>query len=103
MRHNGNSLSESPSSLTEPRRMRPSDAKTVAELLIAQQPISPNLANHLPALLAKLLSEETLTGACAEDIAIDGHTRKIAAVGLSGFLSDECVEAHLARRRRSLP
>jgi hypothetical protein len=81
------------------RRMRPRDAAMAGAMMIADLRMSSALANALPSLLHNLLTTGRLTGFCLEGARAGEPKAKgfgsIVAFGLSGFLSDACVEAFL--------
>lgn len=77
------------------RLLTGADAAQAAAWAIRDLPVPPQLASALPDLLARLIGDETLRGACVEDVAADGTTRQLCGLGLSGFLSDACVSSYL--------
>jgi DNA-binding CsgD family transcriptional regulator len=78
------------------RQLAVDDTAPAAAWAIRDLPVSRALAAALPKLLRRLIGEETLRGICIEDASGTRGTRRLAAVGVSGFLSDACVSSFLA-------
>jgi len=82
------------------RRARPlgaADAALAAAWAVRDLPVSPDLASALPALLERLIGDETVRGMCVEEVGYDGGGSRPLGVGLSGFVGDACVSAFIAK------
>jgi DNA-binding NarL/FixJ family response regulator len=78
------------------RAINAGDAPKAAEFITRSTPVPGRLARLLPGLLHQLISEEVLSGVVVEHIR-DGHVRpELAAVGLSGFVSETWADSFLA-------
>jgi hypothetical protein len=71
------------------------DAAEAAAWAIRDLPVSRELASALPGLLGRLLREETLRGACLEEIGCDDTGWRVLGIGISGFLSHAGAASYL--------
>jgi len=82
------------------RRMTARDAPQVAQWMVEDLPMPSPLAAALGGVLRSLLSEGRLFGVCVEEAAsgqqFEPPSWRLAAFGISAFLTDHCVEAQLA-------
>jgi hypothetical protein len=76
--------------------MSPSDAATCSAWIAREFPLPRPLASALPALLERLISEETLSGIVVEYVGDPSLQPVVAGFGISGFLSEACVSEYLA-------
>jgi hypothetical protein len=76
--------------------MAASDAETVCGWIVREFPVPSSLASDLPALLVKLISEESLNGIVIERLSDPSQHPALAGFGISGFLSEECAREYLA-------
>ena len=78
------------------RTINAGDAPKAAEFITRSTPVPDRLAQLLPGLLQQLIAEEILSGVVIEHIR-DGEARpELAAVGLSGFVSETWADGFLA-------
>jgi DNA-binding CsgD family transcriptional regulator len=81
------------------RRMRDDDAAEVARWMTGVLAVPAPLARALPGLLRQLLGDERLLGSVIELLPEGSPVHdgwQLAALGLSGFISDACLDRHLA-------
>lgn len=82
------------------RRMTARDAPQIARWMVEDLSVPSPLAGALGGVLRNLLSEERLFGVCVEQAAtgqqFEPPSWKLAAFGISAFLTDRCVETQLA-------
>jgi DNA-binding CsgD family transcriptional regulator len=78
------------------RTMSPTDAEMVSGWIAREFPLPSSLAADLPALLVRLISEETLGGVVAEHIEDTSRQPAVVGFGISGFLNEACVLEYLA-------
>lgn len=82
------------------RRMTARDVGEVARWMMEDLPVPSALAAELAPTLHDLLKEERVFGVCIEKTASRSWPgnphRQLAAIGVSSFLCDACVEAQLA-------
>jgi hypothetical protein len=77
------------------RRVRQADAAWIAAWAARDLPVPPRLEAALPRLIERLIGEETVGGMCIEELRAGGMAGKPLGVGLSGFVSDQCVTEYL--------
>jgi hypothetical protein len=77
------------------RQATAADAREFSAWMVRDLPVSPELALALPSLLSRLIREEALGGACVRDCKVQGGEGRLAAFGISGFISEECASTFL--------
>ncbi len=95
-RHRGRSENVADPRSRRVRLLAADDTAQAAAWVIRDLPVSRALATALPKLLKRLIGDETLRGICVEEVSGKRGARRLAAVGVSGFLSDACVSSFLA-------
>jgi len=78
------------------RTINAGDAPEAAAFIRRFYPFADRLGHLLPDLLRRLLMEETLNGVVVEYVHDNDENPEIAAVGLSGFVSEACAKEFLA-------
>ncbi|MEZ5925295.1 MAG: hypothetical protein R3D57_13015 [Hyphomicrobiaceae bacterium] len=78
------------------RPLRATDAVVATNWMLDEWSLPSFLAVPIESSIRGLIGEERLRGGCIEQLASDGRTWAIAAVGLSAFISDTEVARYLA-------
>ena len=78
------------------RTMNAADAPKAAAWISRARPVPEQLVRSLPNLLQRLIVEETLSGVIVEYGSDHNVEPELAAFGLSGFVSEACVQDYLA-------
>jgi len=82
--------------ITQTRAIRPSDATAAAAWIARDFPVPRELADGLAKLLRRLIAQDILRGAVVEDRSGAKSLRQaVAALGLTGFLSNERAARYL--------